>query len=629
MNSNEIFIGREAELDRFRKDVFFVEEGSYGYCSSLIGLNGIGKTALIRRLSEEFECNQPEKTFYYATTMEDGITYWSFWINLIYQMSFDIDQEYLSEKIPSPTMPERNAIKKILALYDFVNTNAMDTSSASYKQQFTILFNDLFKNYTTLGIRIIITIDEFDRAQQIFKDGQFFQKLFSLSPKGSATRLNLSIITISRRRVSTIAHHMQDGSSFEAAYPTIALKGFTNQELNEYFETYRSLPCGYPTDEEKQQILYLCGRSPDILMPFRHELETLENALDVSNIYSEHGLFIKNSYNRMITLLESTYADRAHQKPLLEVFIQYFIGPVYDDSFDMEVPMLYDYGFVLKSDREDNGFSTSKASTSEEETNARNRILYEPIAPYFIEYIKHFIIPNALTNLSGLLIKAEKLIREVIEKEMRTAFSDSWEKEINQYADQKDYYLETLQIKALQNDFSGSSISKLNVISFKEYYYIIKDHWNLFEKYFTAYADKQALYQAMSLLSESRNTSAHLNLVVYNGENRRKLREACELFINCLDNDVSIEEPSVLPTEEEINNLITEATKVTFCCQAIKMPKKNLRGIIKEFGFAAGIAQSKLEDFGFTEEPKVGDEYIAIVERWDANAKIFNLKAPN
>ena len=616
-------------MNRLRNDVFFVETGSYGYCNSLIGLNGIGKTTLIRRLGEEFYERAPENTFYFATVLEDGMTFWSYWTNLLQRFSEEINEEYITSMLPQPTMAQKNAIKKIKSVYCLVNSAPETIETDVYRTQLTRNLDDLFRYYKLIGVRIIITIDEFDRAQTIFSNGQFFQRLFNLTPKGSLTSLNLSIITISRRRVSTIAHHMQEGSNFEDAFPPLPLKGFNDKEIEEYFASYAYLPCGLLPDDMQKQILYLCGRSPGLLMGLRHEFEIMEEpTTDIGWVYAEHGQFIKNAYSRMITLMESTFADRAHHKQLLEVFIQKFIGPAYDDNFDIELPLLYDYGFVTKGTVGSNIYSLT-GTQLQQNTKTGNEIVFEPIAPYFVEYIKQTIIPNDLSNLSGLLIKAEKLIREIIESEMKNAYPDTWEELINKYAGKKDYYLETLQVKALQNDFSAGSISKLNVISFKEYYYIIDDYWSLFSKYFSSYSNKNALFTSMALLSDSRNDSAHLNLVVYNGENRRILRETCNFFIQSLEKQIKKAADSyTIPTDEQISILVNNTAQITFCCQMIKMPKKNLRGIIKEYGFPAGIAQKNIDAFAFPCFPKEGDEFTAVIERWDANAQLFNLRAP-
>ena len=625
-----LFIGREAELKRLRQDVFFVNPNSCGYCYSLIGLNGIGKTTLIRKLTEEFKANQPANTFCFSTEVTDGVSFWLFWTKLVLKFAKTITEDVLAE---AANDCDWDNTEEILEVYDFFKENKGHTETSDFRSQAIIYLAELFSYYTEMGIRIILTIDEFDRARDTFKDGQFFQYLFNLTPKGALTTLNLSIITISRRRVSTIAHHMQEGSNFEDAFPPLALKGFHDAELAAYFDTYQDLPCGALPEDVQKQILYLCGRSPGLLMGLRHEFEVMsEPNTDIGWIYAEHGQFIKNAYSRMITLMETTYADRAHQKPLLEVFIQKFIGPAYDDNFDVELPLLYDFGFVTKGTVDSNIFAMSGLPMQENGKATGNESMYEPISPYFVEYIKHMIVPHDLSNLSGLLIKAEKMVREIIEKEMRKQYPDTWETIINGYAGRKDHYLETLQVRALQNDFSASSISKLNVISFKEYYYIINDYWDKFSGYFKAYPNKNALFAAMSLLSDSRNDSAHLNLVVYNGENRRKLRETCRLFISCLENQPAQApqaEDQTLPDEAKAEQLVAEGVRITFCCKAIKMPKRNLRGIIKEYGYPAGVAQRNLPAFGFDREPKVGDEFTAVIERWDSNAKMFNLKAPD
>ena len=47
---------------------------------------------------------------------------------------------------------------------------------------------------------------------------------------------------------------MQGGSNFQDAFPALALKGFSNEELEEYFNFYRDMPCGLLEEKERQQI---------------------------------------------------------------------------------------------------------------------------------------------------------------------------------------------------------------------------------------------------------------------------------------------------------------------------------------------------------------------------------------
>ena len=66
----ELYIERKEVSQILRKKVFFVEEGDYGKCYSLIGPNGIGKTTLIRHLSDELERAAKPHTYYFNTVLE-------------------------------------------------------------------------------------------------------------------------------------------------------------------------------------------------------------------------------------------------------------------------------------------------------------------------------------------------------------------------------------------------------------------------------------------------------------------------------------------------------------------------------------------------------------------------------
>ena len=289
MCSQDLFIGREAVLNRLRNDVFFVEPGSCGCCYSLIGPSGIGKTTLIRRLGEEFSDRAPKDTFYFATVLEDGITFWTYWTNLLQRFSEEINEEYISSMLPQPTMAQKNAIKRIKSVYRLVNSNPEQIETDAYRTRLTRNLDDLFRYYKTIGVRIIITIDEFDRAQSIFTNGLFFQKLLNLTPKGSLTLLNLSIITISRHDVSNIfpTEIGEDIFLSNILYP-LALKEFNDMELSDYFATYEVLPCGLLSVDVQQRIVRLYGRSPDPLMKLRHQFEVMDSQnADIGLMQSE------------------------------------------------------------------------------------------------------------------------------------------------------------------------------------------------------------------------------------------------------------------------------------------------------------------------------------------------------
>ena len=419
---------------------------------------------------------------------------------------------------------------------EFSKTSSPENVSDRHRRENDLL-QTLLKYYFNMGIRLIIAIDEVDRLSGI-NDGQFFDFLFTLSPKSIKSRkMNISIITISRSRCSTIVHDVRQGSNFEDAFPPLILNGFTNDDIDEYFKTYKNLPCGELPEEVRTKILYLCGRSPGLLMKMREEIERSgERDIDVGKLaLSKSGSFIYTAYDRMITLLENNFADRRRQsKPLKDIFIETFIGPVYDDNFEAELmPELLKYGFVTEGTEEDNIFLMSNGRSP-----GARPIIYEPVAPAFVEYIKQKIIPEDLGNLSHLLEKTETRIREIIAKKMSEKYGENWEANLK-YTDVynvKEKFYADLAAQVMMNGYTGE-FSKLNVLSFDNYFEIMDNDWELFSGYFEgSFGSREELREKMNLLNNSRNNRAHGNLHILDPASRKKVRRTCEAIIYCLEN---------------------------------------------------------------------------------------------
>ena len=187
------FIGRENVLETVRRGIFVTEPGQIG-SYSIMGLNGIGKTVLVKHWAEQWENEKKNPNVYYVYTslnkeeVKDGRTFWVDFVNLVKEQ---VTEERLratpipeSKKNDEDWMKNREKwIGDILKIY--VKTDNLkevwldDDARASDISKF-------FRLFPKLGIPLIIVIDEFDNAVTLFPkvegedNGAVFRRLFDM-----------------------------------------------------------------------------------------------------------------------------------------------------------------------------------------------------------------------------------------------------------------------------------------------------------------------------------------------------------------------------------------------------------------------------------------------------------------
>ncbi len=554
----DTFIGREKYLSFFKKSIFSPEfSGPISY--SLIGPNNIGKTRLVSKLIDDFRKDLPENTYVFYTSLSEiprmntPSDFWLFWIMLIRRFAKDITADKL---ISLATDKEKDEIvNNILELYDFYcGKEAID----SFKDD-PIFFGadprnnhfSLLEGYDKLGIRIVLAIDEFDLAADLCSlTGTFFEQLFQLTSKGGC-RLNLAIVLISRRSTATIAHHMKAGSNFSDGFPTKALTGFSNAELEEYFSLYDSLPCGALSENVKAEIIEHCGRNPGLLMNTYREISfdfTVPVSLvDIRHLFSTQGNFLTVCYDRMIDLMESEL-DRSG-KNFLSAFSQAFIGPAYSNDLKSQIDKMSNFGFITKLDLSTeqsdiytlSGITEAPGSYGVFRGKTQDSI-YEPLSPKFVEYFKQTTADKLDDELTKMLNKAERLVRRQILEAYKRVHGNNAAAELlsfatsNIHASKETYLLKLEENKNNNNGTArGLEYTILDVLSFDEYYKYIANDWTSgFAASYCSFVTLPELCDDLHFLTISRNCWAHLNFEVLDELGVKRLRTICQKLIDDL-----------------------------------------------------------------------------------------------
>ncbi len=556
---DKLFIGRKDALEAVRRDVFVCEPGQHGSSRSMMGAGDVGKTTLYRKWIKEFD--ETPHSYVYCVCFDFMIQNSLSWF---YRYMFSRIFNVITSEVIDNAPVQDDYYKKMVedARYFFCGdewADKMDTGS--YLQHEMVNLNNFFDAITRLGLHIIIIIDEFDRAREPFSngdnsDGALFQQLFSWADKGGGcNEYNLTMLLVSRRRVGTIAHHMATGSDFEAAFSPAALHGFSDEDMEEYFESYRLLSNEVPNEENKKKIIFYCGRHPGLLMAFRQAVtfDSMTKVWNVEKAFENNRIRIEEIYNRLVKLMRGESIDLDKTENCIDTFIQAFIGPAYSENLDERLDRLEQFGFIYNIEGK-NIFEL--AGVEEYGSYGVNKRNLEPLSAFFLEYINRTILPDELESLGKLLSQTEREVRRVILYVLRKKYGEEdAEKKINTlYCGYKDGYMKSAD-KMAREEFAearGVTVNYLNVLAFGDYLTIIRSEWNEMRVFFGN--DKDKLASTFFYLQNKRNVKAHENIEILSIQSRNELRESCEQVLKWIekgyDNENWISDDVSLTIEE-------------------------------------------------------------------------------
>lgn len=418
-----------------------------------------------------------------------------------------------------PELKEDSLIKEYINL--LLSTDP-DVNMISYENY----LEGTFQLLHTMDYKVILMIDEFDRAGEIFpgtSEYEFFRDLSANSDSG------VLLVLISRRQLYMIEKKNINNSTFHGIMKTYVIHGFDDSDLEEYFSVLENRYKIKLTEKQIEQLKYYAGKSPYMwsLIGFSMVEEFRKgNRLDVEKLYQDNTIDIENYY-------KSIYANLANDKIevdgaltencSIEKLMGAVIGPIIDLTTN-DIDYLVSMGYLC----------------------TRNERRYA-ISGHFTAYLRQKNYKaDSWKHIISLEKKLKALIRKEIQKsigEREVAYSD-WEHYmelagIDGALDTYDKFIEN-SIKDFHHD-----VDILDVMGLDVAITLMKYNW---EQMFSQYFEWDGFHKwegKLRMIAKGRNPMAHGHEEFLTAEEKNCINSYCIEIMKCLQKNDACEESSV------------------------------------------------------------------------------------
>lgn len=309
----ERFVGRQDAINTIRQRVLGQEFSNL----SITGLPKIGKSSLVyHSLYHNRAELVKDKTIVVYYQIGSTRSSFEFFKKLLFKTDeqfeefFEEDERY--QNYISPLLEKARMLTDIEDLTDYVEK--------------------YYKKLRRWGYKIIVILDEFDKAQDIFELADFQElREISYEPENK-----ICLVTCSRKTLDDIEQKVGSLSHFARIFTDCPLRMFDSSEITEYWERVKE---SYPVDDEyKKSINYMAGGYP-WLMDVVNDYFYMHSSEQVSSDDKYNGvkLALMLGLDEMVSTLQ--------KEDLLNAAIQLVIGPYYNVTKVQEHRLLQ-YGFI-------------------------------------------------------------------------------------------------------------------------------------------------------------------------------------------------------------------------------------------------------------------------------------------
>ena len=371
-------------------------------------------------------------------------------------------------------------------------------------------FKDIFSELKYLKLHVILTLDEFDSAEEIFKspaDYELFRTL--VNPEYAIT-----LILISRRQLYMIEKQNENNSVFHAAFQKKTISGLTDNDIERFHENLLLYDIEL-NDEQKNRINYYAGRSPYIYSAFCHQL--VDRKIDGQNNFNVDEIFKQD-----LTDTVNNYAEVAYNRLKTDNQLSKLIGIL--------------FGPMINVTRQDKDALISMGYLTDKTDESKN---YIALSEYWTDFLKE---KNYCDDSWKNLISTEKKLKKIISKELN--YDDDYYINILTQAYKK-FANKNFEKKGLYDNFIKKNLERFNkhstvidVMSLEDTFYIIRYFWkNFFFKHFNPanYDDWKIKFE---LCAKARDPFAHGHEEYLTDNQRIQVNTYCNEILDCLKNFV-------------------------------------------------------------------------------------------
>lgn len=469
---------------------------------SITGLKRFGKTSIAKEVISRVKTESEKKVL-------------AIFIDLAKQRSFSdflvavrngLEDEIMGDDLLSGTIFNSPIFNRYLE-----RLNSVKPESKTYRDS----LESIFKWITKQKIRVILAIDEFDAASDLFKETADFEYLRDLS---SNRDIGLSLVLISRRQLYMIEKKNFNNSTFHGVVQTYPINGFEQDDLREFFDTLKTKYNIVLNEYSQDRLKYYCGQSPYLFSMFAYDIvdDKLANKeLNIDAIYRRREIDIENYYKSIFACLnndmidvEGAYGEVSTVEKLVGVIVGPKISVVAND-----ISVLEKMGYL--SAQEDMYYSISQHFT-----NALRRM------PLSID---------TWTAILGLEKKLKSMVRKqiMLKNNVELIDYDMWIDIFEKIGAAGTLDTYDKFISNLMNEYK-CEVDMLDVCSMDVVVSIIQFYW---EEWFSSFFNNDSWDKwehRLRMCASARNPMAHGHEEFLSTEAKASVNEYCDLIIKLL-----------------------------------------------------------------------------------------------